>query len=115
MRATLALMVGLFAVVAGAGEAGYHALKVGPSGDHYTGLLMLLAGVALLSLGAITLCRTRRADDSLPHRYGRRTLITVVAAVALVVVLFPLMSAYVYTHAARAVVHRRALAPHTRT
>ena len=113
MRATLALVVGLFAVVAGAGEAGYYALKVGPSGDDYTGLLMLLAGITLLGLGAITLWRTRRTDDSLPRRYGRRTLITVVAAVALVFVLFPLMSAYVYTHAARAVVPPPRLgAPH---
>ncbi len=104
VRATLALVVGLFAVVAGAGEAGYYALKVGPSGDDYTGLLMLLAGITLLGLGVVTLWRTRRTDDSLPRRYGRRTLITVVAAVALVFVLLPLMSAYVYTHAARAVV-----------
>jgi uncharacterized protein len=113
LRATLALVVGLFALVAGAGEAGYYAMKIGPSGDDYTGLLMLLAGIALLCIGAITLWETRRTDDSLPRRYSRRTLITLVAAFALVFVLVPLMSAYVYTHAARAVVPPPRLgAPH---
>jgi len=37
LRAAIALTVGLLGTVAGAGEAGYYALKIGPSGDDYTG------------------------------------------------------------------------------
>jgi uncharacterized protein len=104
LRAVLALVIGLFAAVGGAGEAGYYTMKVGPSGDDYTGLLMIVAGLVLLGLGAVTLWRTRRRDERHLRRYARRALIVVVAAVAFVFVLFPLTSSYVYTHAARAVV-----------
>jgi uncharacterized protein len=113
LRAVLVVVVGLFAVVGGAGEAGYYTVKVGPSGDDFTGLLMLAAGFVLLGLGAVILWRTRRRDERRLRRYARRALIVVVAAVAFILVLFPLTSAYVYTHAARAVVPTARLgAPH---
>src|SRR5439155_2167635 len=43
-RAAITLPLGLLAIAAGAGEAGYYTLTVGPSGDDYTGLLALAAG-----------------------------------------------------------------------
>jgi hypothetical protein len=113
LRAVLVLVVGLFAVVGGAGEAGYHTVEVGPSGDDFTGLLMLAAGFVLLGLGAVILWRTRRRDERRLRGYARRALIVVGAAVVFILVLFPLVSAYVYTHAARAIVPTARLgAPH---
>ena len=40
-RATLAIWVGLFIAVMGLGEAGYYTRENGPSGDDYTGLLVI--------------------------------------------------------------------------
>jgi len=53
-RAALALSAGPLAVAAGS-EGFYYAREVGPSGDDFTGLLCLPAGVLLLGLGAVTL------------------------------------------------------------
>ena len=83
-------------------EAVHYTREVGPSGDDYTGLLSLLAGLLLIGVGALTLWRSRRRDDRLWWRYGRRTLLVVGAAVVAMVVLFPVAIAYVVTHAARA-------------
>ena len=52
-RGTLAIFVGLFMVVIGAGEAGYYARESGPSGDDYTGLLAIPAGVLLVGVGVL--------------------------------------------------------------
>jgi hypothetical protein len=60
-RAALALLVGFGGIVAGI-EAVYYTTKVGPSGDDFTGLLALAAGIFLLRLGAVTLWTTRRVD-----------------------------------------------------
>jgi MYXO-CTERM domain-containing protein len=103
LRATLALALGVLAIVGGAGEAGYYAREVGLSGDDYTGLLMIPAGVALVALGALTLWRTRRTDDSLRRRSLRRLGLALAAIVVLAVVIFPIAQSYVITHAARAV------------
>ena len=67
VRATIALAAGFFGVLAGT-EAAYYTKEVGPSGDDYTGLLSLLAGLLLLGLGAVTLWRSRRTDDPLWRR-----------------------------------------------
>ncbi len=104
LRAALAITLGLFAIVAGAGEAGYYTLTVGPSGDDYTGLLTILAGVVLVALGATTLWRSRRTDDRRPLRYLRRLALTALAVVGAYVVLLPFSLSYVFTHSARAVV-----------
>ncbi len=104
LRATIALTVGLFGIVAGVGEAGYYSLKVGPSGDDYTGLLAIAAGLLLVSLGAATLWRTRRRDGTLLRRCLRRLVLVVAAVVATYVVVLPFAISYVFTHAARAVV-----------
>lgn len=100
-RAAMALLLGFFGVLAGT-EAVYYTRAVGPSGDDYTGALSLLAGLVLLGVGAATLWTSRRRDDRLPWRYGRRFLMTVAAALAAVAVLFPLAIGYVVSHIARA-------------
>ena len=81
LRGTLAIVLGVFATVMGAGEAGYYALKVGPSADDYTGFLALAAGLLLIGIGATTLWRTRRQEGSAARRYLRRLLLAVVAFV----------------------------------
>ena len=100
-RATLAVLFGIFGVLAGV-EAVYYTLNGGPSGDDYTGFLSLLGGLALLGVGGVTLWRTRRTDDRLLRRYLRRAAITVGALVVAAQVLFPTAIAYVVTHTARA-------------
>src|SRR5205823_14220910 len=101
LRAALALTLGILGITIGAGEAGYYSLQVGPSGDDYTGLLAIPAGALLVGIGATTLWRTRRRDDSLPRRYLRRLLILLAAAVVFVFFLFPLSLSYVFTHVSR--------------
>jgi hypothetical protein len=100
-RAVLALTVGFLAAVGGAAEAGYYTLKVGASGDDYTGLLMMAAGVLLLAVGAWTLWRTRRLDESRRRRYLRRFLIGAVSLAVFFEVVLSVAFAYVFTHAAR--------------
>jgi hypothetical protein len=102
-RAALSAGVGLLALVAGV-EAAYYTSTVGPSGDDFTGLLALAAGVVLLGLGAATLWRTRRTEGALAWRYPRRALFAVAAFLAFELVMLPLGVAYITTHTARAVV-----------
>ena len=104
LRAAIAIPLGLFAIVAGLGEAGYYSLTAGTSGDDYTGLLALTAGLMLVGLGTATLWKTRRTDDRLHRRYLRRSLLAAVAVVGSYVVLFPFALSYVFTHSARALV-----------
>ena len=104
VRAAIAIPLGVLALVAGLGEAGYYTLHFGPSGDDYTGLLMIPAGLLLIAVAAAVLWTTRRTDDRLHRRYLRRLLLTVLAVVAGYIVLLPLALSYVFTHAARAVV-----------
>ncbi len=100
-RATLALGVGSFGVVAGASEAAYHAAAGGFSGDDYTGLIALLGGLMLIGQGLVVLWRTRRLDEGRRRRYLRRTLIGVVAVVVGFEVVFPILFSYGYTHFGR--------------
>jgi hypothetical protein len=102
-RGALALALGLTAIAVGV-EGAYYASAVGPSGDDYTGLLALLAGIALLGLGAATLWRTRRTEGTPVWRYPRRLLLAVAAFFAFQLVVLPLGLAYITTHTARAVV-----------
>ena len=102
-RAAIALLTGVFGVVGGI-EAVHYARAVGPSGDDYTGMLSLLSGLLLIGVGGVTLWRSRRRDDRLWWRYGRRGLLAFGAAVVAFVVLFPLAISYVVTHASRATV-----------
>ena len=104
LRAAITIPLGLLAIAGGVGEAGYYTLKVGSSRDDYTGLLMILAGLALVAVGGTVLWTSRRNDDRLHRRYLRRLLLTGLAIVGGYAVLFPLALAYVFTHSARAVV-----------
>jgi fermentation-respiration switch protein FrsA (DUF1100 family) len=99
-RAATALGVGFFGIAFGI-EGAYYTTKVGPSGDDFTGLLSLLAGVALLALGVVTLWRTRRRQGGLLRRSLRRMAIGAAGIVVAVVVLLPFGFAYVVTHVAR--------------
>ena len=73
-RGAMALLVGVCGIVTGI-EAVHYTAKVGASGDDYTGLLAIPAGLLLLGLGTGTLWRTRRTDGNRPWRYLRRLLI----------------------------------------
>ena len=101
LRASIALVVGLLALVIGAASAGFETITVGPSGDDFTGLLALPAGLALIGVGLVTLWSSRRLDDRKPWRYTRRGLLVVAAAIVVNFVLFPLGFSYVITHVMR--------------
>ena len=102
-RAVLALLLGVFGLGT-ASEAWYYIREVGASGDDYTGLLAIPAGLILLVVGVVTLWRSRRLDDAMPWRYGRRTLLGVAGLIVSMVVVYPLVSSYGQTHIGRAVV-----------
>jgi hypothetical protein len=100
LRAAVALVLGLFGIVAGI-EGAYYTVKSGPSGDDFTGLLSLAAGVLLVGTGLVTLWRSRGREGGRVRRYARRALIGVGAFVALFFVLVPFYLSYVFTHVAR--------------
>jgi uncharacterized protein len=102
-RGATALALGVFGIVAGV-EAARYTDQVGASGDDFTGLLAIPAGVLLLGLGAVVLWRTRRVEGNRPWRYGRRVLIGAAGVVLVAVVALPIGLAYITTHVGRAVV-----------
>jgi|1186.fasta_scaffold56476_2 hypothetical protein len=110
VQATLALLIAPFGIVAGS-EAIAYTQRVGPSGDDFTGLLAVPAGVALLVIGLLILWRSRRLGDGRTRRYGRRVALTAGAAVAFNFVVFPLGLAYIFTHIARTPVEHIDLGP----
>jgi hypothetical protein len=99
-RAAIAITLGILGVVVGI-EGGYYTAKVGPSGDDYTGLLAIPAGLLLVLLGAVTLWRSRRLDDSLWRRYLRRSLLAFAAFVVPGQLIGGLAFGYVSTHVMR--------------
>jgi hypothetical protein len=101
LRAAIALMSGFFGVLAGT-EAFHYTRAVGPSGDDYTGLLSIPAGLLLLGIGAVTLWRSRRRDDLVWWRYARRLLLAAGVALLAMAFLLPFALGYVVTHASRA-------------
>jgi hypothetical protein len=100
-RGVLALVTGVFGMGIGAIEAGYYTTAVGPSGDDFTGLLAIPAGLLLVGLGAVTLWRSRRRDRSLLRRIVRRALLTVAGSLAAYFVAGPMLLAYAVTHIQR--------------
>jgi uncharacterized protein len=103
VRGTLAIFVGILVVVMGAGEGGYYARENGPSGDDYTGLLAIPAGVVLAGTGLAALWRSRKGGGPV-RRYARRAGLALAFLVGLAFVLYPLAESYVITHSARAYV-----------
>jgi len=100
-RATLALAFGVVGMVIGATEPVWYGSRGGLSTDDYTGIAAVAGGLVLVGVGAATLWRTRRRDDRLFFRYGRRLLIAVGAGLGLFFVIFPLSLSYAFTHVAR--------------
>jgi hypothetical protein len=112
LRGILAVYVGIFMIVMGAGEAGYYTREDGPSGDDFTGLLMIPAGALLAGVGLVTLWRSRKGG-TVVRRYALRVALALVFLVTLPFVMFPFAEAYVVTHSARAYVPTPQLgAPH---
>ena len=102
-RAAVALSGGFVGVLVGT-EAIHYTMTVGPSGDDFTGLLAVPAGLLSLGVGAVTLWRSRRRDDGLWWRYLRRLLLAAGLYVIATVLLMPISVAYILTHAARSTV-----------
>ena len=102
-RAVVAIGLGFFGIAAGL-EGWYYATKVGASGDDYTSLVALPAGVLLLVVAALTLWRSRRLDESRRRRYSRRALIAIAGLVASIMLVIPIVYSYGGTHLGRAVV-----------
>jgi hypothetical protein len=103
LRGGLALLMGVLAVAL-AGEAWYYTREVGPSGDDFTGLVVIPAALLLIAVGLVTLWRTRSRSGPLPWRIARRALLGVAAVLTLGLVVFPVGLGYVTTHVGRAVV-----------
>jgi hypothetical protein len=101
VQASLALTLGLIGIALGV-PAAYYLRHGGISGDHYTGLLALVASAILLLSGPVTLWRTRRTDASRGRRYLRRLLTAAAVPVLILFVAFPVSFGYVYTHTGRA-------------
>jgi pimeloyl-ACP methyl ester carboxylesterase len=104
VRAATAMTFGAFAVAVGVPGA-YYLLDGAASGDHYSGLLAIPAGAALLALGPFTLWKARRTEGSRRRRYLRRALtagvIAAAAPILFVYAIFPVGFSYVYTHTGR--------------
>ena len=102
-RGAIALLAGVSGIVAGV-EAVHYTSQVGASGDDYSGLLAIPAGLTLLGLGAATLWRTRRAGGSRARRYLRRSLLAAAGAIVTLFAVAPLSGAYLFAHLGRPVV-----------
>ena len=103
-RAVLALLLGVFGLGT-ASEAWYYIREVGASGDDYTGLLAIPAGLMLARRWASSRSGGPGAwTMRMPWRYLRRTLLGVAGLIVSMVVVYPLVSSYGQTHIGRAVV-----------
>jgi uncharacterized protein len=100
-QATIALVLGFIGVLFGI-EAVHYTKEVGPSGDDYTGLLSIPAGLVLIGFGAVKLWRSRKTTDRPWWRYSRRLLVTAAVLASVPVLVVPVVLSYVVTHAARA-------------
>jgi hypothetical protein len=96
-RAATAMTLGAIGITLGVPSA-YYLTEGSASGDHYTGLASIVAGVVLLVSGAVTLWKARRAGGARWRRYLRRALIVVAGALILWLVVFPVGFTYIYTH-----------------
>jgi uncharacterized protein len=101
-RATLAILVGIFTATMGI-EAVNYLRESSLSGDDYTGLLTIPAGLLLVGIGFVTLWRTRK-DGKPIRRYVRRALLAVGLLLSGFFIVYPLSESYVVTHTGRAFV-----------
>jgi fermentation-respiration switch protein FrsA (DUF1100 family) len=109
-QGALALLLAPLGVIAGSEAIAYTA-RVGPSGDDFSGLLAVPAGITLLALGVTILWRSRRTEDRRVWRYGRRLMLTGGGVVVVVLAIFPLALGYLFTHVARTPVAHIDLGP----
>jgi uncharacterized protein len=103
LRGSLAVLLGVFGAVTGI-EAVYYLDAGRLSGDDYTGLAAIPAGLLLICVGVTTLWRSRRVDDRLGRRLLRRSLLAAGTVIATYLIVAPFLMAYVLTHSARAFV-----------
>jgi len=101
-RAATAMTLGAIGITIGVPGA-YYLLDGTASGDHYTGLLALVASAMLLVIvGPVTLWKARRTGGSRRRRYLRRSLTVVTASLLALGIIwflvFPIGFAYIYTH-----------------
>jgi uncharacterized protein len=99
-QGALSLALGIGGIASGI-EGVHAAQTVGLSGDDFTGVLALLAGVVLLGAGAATLWRTRSTAGSLPRRAGRRAGYGIAGVIATWFLIAPMGLGYVYSHVSR--------------
>jgi alpha/beta superfamily hydrolase len=104
LRGVAALVCGVLALTGGVVDGFRHVAVDRLAGDDLTAMLAGVAGAALVVLGALTLWRTRRRDEQLARRYGRRALIGVAALILGFLVVFPVAFAINATHRARTAV-----------
>jgi uncharacterized membrane protein YidH (DUF202 family) len=104
LRGVAGLACGVLALTAGVVDGFRHVAVDRLAGDDLTAMLAGAAGAALVVLGVLTLWRTRRLDERLMRRYGRRAIVGIAALVLGVLVVFPVAFAINATHRARTVV-----------
>jgi pimeloyl-ACP methyl ester carboxylesterase len=97
VRAATAMTLGAIGITVGVPSA-YYLMDGSASGDHYSGLLTILAGAVLLISGIVTLWNARRSGGSRRRRYLRRALMVVAAPLIAWLVVFPVGFSYIYTH-----------------
>ncbi len=99
-RAAVAMTVGAIGITFGVPGA-YYLQHGAASGDHYTGLLAIVASAALLLSAPVILWRSRRSGGSRRRRYLRRLLPVVAVPLLFVFIVFPVGYSYIYTHTGR--------------
>ena len=101
LRAIVALFFGIFGIVTGI-EAGYYTTKGGPTGDDFTGLLAIPAGIVLIGL-ALRHALALEEDAAAAARGGTSAGRSSPSAGSLVLyfLIVPLSVSYVFTHVAR--------------
>jgi fermentation-respiration switch protein FrsA (DUF1100 family) len=97
LRASVALVLGVLALVGGA-VAVVSAAQTGPSADDWTGFLLLPAGLLLCGLGIVTLWRSRKPSG---RRWVRRAGLVVVAVAVAYWIVLPIGFAIVATEKPR--------------
>jgi pimeloyl-ACP methyl ester carboxylesterase len=100
-RAYVSMTLGVLAVIVGVPGA-YHVTKRAASGDDFTGLLSLVAGVVLVGAGLALLWRSRKPGPTRSRMILRRALL-VLASAAIAYLTFwlavlPIGLSYVYSH-----------------